>query len=383
MSQGQTQGHDTLLEGKCVALCTYSAWSVLNYRMGLVKALLAVGAKVVVVSPEDEFVEQVEALGCVFEPMDLNTRGTSPLNDFKGFLRYRKVFKAHKVDLVLNYTIKPVIYATLAGGMQGRRVINTITGIGETFNQKWIVKNVIKTLYRVSQRYADVVFFQNKDQRAFFLQMGLMKESQTRMIAGSGVDTTKYAFSRLKINPVFTFLLMGRLLKPKGIYEYVEAGRILKKQGLNFRLQLAGEFRPGRDIAIEEADLKAWVSAGEVEYLGMVADVPALIAAADCVVLPSYTEGTPRALLEACAVGRPIIATDVEGCREVLVNGENGLFCQPKSAQSLAEAMGKMMGMTYEARLEMGHTGRYLAQEKFDEGKVVGVYMKMVKELVR
>lgn len=376
-----TQGRP--LAGRCVAVCTYSAWSILNYRKGLVKGLMAAGAKVVVVSPADEFVGEVEKLGCVFVPMSLRTTGRNPLNDIKGFLTFRSAFKTHRADVVLNYTIKPVIYGTLAAGLQGRRVVNTITGIGQTFDQKPHVLAVIKTLYRVSQRYADEVYFQNAQQRDFFLSMRLLKPQQTRLIPGSGVDTDRFAFKEPAKNPIFTFLFLGRLLKPKGIYEYVEAGRILKKQGIAVRLVMAGEFKPGRDIAIEPEDLEAWTKAGDVEYLGMVADVPGLLAQADCVVLPSYTEGTPRALLEACAVGRPIVATDVEGCREVLVDGVNGYFCQPKSAESLAEAMKRMCLLSADERAKMAQAGRRMVEEKFNEAAVVNVYLETVERLCK
>ncbi len=365
-----------------MAICTYSAWSILNYRKGLVRELVGAGAKVVVVSPPDEFVGQVEALGCAFEPMGLKTTGRNPFNDLHGFSTYLHVFKKHQVDVVLNFTIKPVIYGTLAAGLQGRRVINTVTGIGETFNQKPMVLTVIKGLYRLSQRYANVVFFQNADQRAFFLSMGLLKESQTRLISGSGVDVSRFEYSEPTAGGVFSFLLLGRLLKPKGIYEYVEAGRILKGRGRKVRLLLAGEFKPGRDIAIEKEDLDAWVKAGEVEYLGMVGDVAELIKHVDCVVLPSYTEGTPRALLEAGAVGRPIVATDVEGCREVLVEGVNGFGCMPKDGQSLADTMGRMVDLSIEERVKMGREGRRRVEERFDEGRVVKVYLEEIARVL-
>lgn len=372
----------SILRGRCVAVSTYSAWSILNYRLGLVRRLLSLGVKVVVISPPDDSVPAVTALGCIHVPMSLQTTGRNPFNDLASIPTYLRAFKEHQPEVLLNYTIKPVIYGTIAARLSRVDVINTITGIGQTFDQKPHVLFIIKSLYRLSQRYARWVFFQNKDQRDFFLSMRLLKPDQARLVSGSGVDLEKFQWSAPRSERPFVFLLLARMLRPKGVYEFVEAARELRQQGINARFVLAGEHKPERDIAVDRADLNRWVNEGLVEYRGMVEDVPALLQSVDCAVLPSYTEGTPRSLLEALAAGRPIIASDVEGCREVVQDGVNGLFCKVRDSRDLARQMARVVGMSGEELLTMSRAGRAFVEARFDERKVVEVYIQAIGRIV-
>jgi glycosyltransferase involved in cell wall biosynthesis len=244
------------------------------------------------------------------------------------------------------------------------------------------LQQVVMRLYRLGFRRAPVVFFQNSEDRDLFVVRRLVREGQARLLPGSGVDLDRFAPAPQHNGPP-NFLLVGRLLRDKGVYEFVEAARSLRGMVPSARFQLVGPIDEGNRSAISSDQVDGWVAEGLVEYLGTTDDVRPFIAQATAVVLPSYREGLPRSLLEAAAMERPLLATDAPGCREVVEDGVNGYLCAVRDVQSLASAMQRLAGASPEKRLAMGRAGRRKVEERFSEKFVVQAYLDILTELSR
>jgi glycosyltransferase involved in cell wall biosynthesis len=266
--------------------------------------------------------------------------------------------------------------------MAGIPSINNVTGLGTVFIRQNLTSRIAEMLYRFTFRFPHTVFFQNEDDRQLFLDKKLVKEEITEVLPGSGIDIQRFKaklpFSK---KTQFTFLMIGRLLYDKGILEYIEAIRLMRKKGLKARFQVLGKLEPNKNLGITADQIEEWVKDGLVEYLGCVEDVCPLIEQADCVILPSYREGTPRTLLEAASLGKPIIATDVPGCRETVDDGLNGFLCKVKDPVDLAAKMTQMMNLNENSLRRMGTHSRNLAVTKFDQNIVIRKYQTAVGSL--
>lgn len=244
----------------------------------------------------------------------------------------------------------------------------------------------VRWLYRMALGTSAKVFFQNNDDRQMFVAGGLVRAEVADLLPGSGVDLARFAVAPLEpaagTERKYRFLLIARMLYDKGVGEYVEAAKLIRARWPQAECCLLGFVDAQNPSAISRAQMDAWVEAGYVSYLGLSDDVCTEIAAADCIVLPSYREGTPRTLLEAAAMGRPIITTDAVGCREVVDDGHNGLLCQPRDAADLAAKMEHMLSLTHAQRAEMGLRGRAKMEAEFDEQIVIRKYLAAIEEVL-
>lgn len=303
------------------------------------------------------------------------------------FFRFVRVLRRERPSVMLAYTAKPNIYGSLAARVCGVPVINNIAGLGSAVIRGGWVARVLRVLYRVALARSAMVFFQNPDDRDMFVREGIVRHDRVALLPGSGVDLARFAPVSTAVEgarPV-QFLLMARLLWDKGLAEYVEAARLVRAacaaRGVAVEFCLAGQGDIGNPSAVPRDALDRWVAEGVVRYLGFVEDVRPLIAAADVVVLPSYREGTPRALLEAAAMAKPLVATDVPGCREAVVAGETGLLCAARDAGSLADSMTQMIAMGGDARGRMGRAGRAMVEARFDERIVHRAYLDAIARM--
>jgi glycosyltransferase involved in cell wall biosynthesis len=366
-----------------IALVANSAWNLYHFRGNLVRRLLLDGYRILIIAPHDDSSQKLVDLGChvVVQPMD--NKGTNPLADLQTMRALKRLYREHQPDLVLHFTIKPVIYGSFAARSLQIPVINTITGLGTAFlSESWLMR-IVETLYRHSQRWPTRIFFQNPDDFKLFLSRKLVVEEKSACLPGSGVDLKHFMPAEYP-TPSYPvkFLLIARLLRDKGIVEFVDAARHIRKSHPHTRFQLLGPLGAANRTALADGEVASWIEEGIVEYLGETDDVQPFLQVAHCVVLPSYREGTPRALLEAAAVGRPLIATDVPGCREVVDAGVNGLLCDVKNASSLAAAMRQFLDMPLEKQLEMGVAGRLKMEKEFDEKLVIAAYLTEISQLV-
>ena len=335
------------------------AWNFVNFRRALIEGLVADGHEVVALCPADETTEKLEALGCRVVDLQMDSKGLSPIRDLNLMLRMREHFRRERPDVVLSYTIKNNVYGAIAARPMGIPVIPNVTGLGTAFLSGRGLAWFVTRLYRLAFQPLKRVAFQNTDDRDLFLKRRIVRPDQVMMVPGSGIDLDRFQPAPLpEPGQPLKFLLIGRLLRDKGVVEYVEAARILKARGVNARFQLLGAVDAVNRTALDAATVAGWVEEGVVEHLGTTDDVRPVIAASDCVVLPSYREGTPRTLLEAAAMARPCVATDVPGCRQVVEDGKTGLLCRVRDAQDLADKMANMIAMGADGRRGMGLAGR-------------------------
>ncbi len=360
-----------------VAIVINTSWNIYNFRLGLVKALQEAGHEVIAIAPKDDYSCKLEEKGCVFYPIQMDNKGANPVKDLKLTYAFLKIYKKVRPDVILQYTIKPNIYGTLAAKALGIPVINNVSGLGTVFIRQNLVSKIARQLYRHAFKFPHTVFFQNNDDRSLFLDLKLVDKNITGLLPGSGVNLSKFTPAPFKRNHTFVFLVIARLLYDKGIVEFADACRALRAKGLNATFQVLG-FKDPSHLGIPEKLLNQWIEEGIIEYLGTSDAVSSIIEKADCVVLPSYREGTPKTLLEAAAMAKPIITTDVPGCRETVVHGQNGYLCQVKSATDLADKMMQLYSLSDHELAAMGQNSRKLAEDRFDEKVVIRSYLDAI-----
>ena len=319
-----------------VWMVSNSAWYLFNFRAGLIKGLLGAGYSVTVCSPPDAYLERLTGLGVSHVELRLNPAGTNPLREIATLWHLWRLLHLHRPRVLLTFTPKVNIYFALVAGALRIACIPNVSGLGRAFTAGGWLEAVARTLYRLAFRSVQMVFFQNRDDRDLFVRSGFVESEACRTVPGSGIDLQHFspAFIDAPRTGAFRFLLAGRMLWDKGIGEYVEATRIVKAQFPHVECGLLGFLDVNNPAAISGAQIDAWRSEGVVQYHGATDDVRPLMAASDCVVLPSYREGTPRSLLEAAAMGIPVIATDAVGCREVVDDGVTGLLCRLKDVRA-------------------------------------------------
>lgn len=368
-----------------VLIALNTAWNLVNFRAGLIRALVAQGFEVVAVAPRDAHADRLEALGARFVALPMDNGGTNPVRDLQLWWRFRRLLTAERPDVFLGYTVKPNVYGSLAAHSLRIPVVNNIAGLGAVFISQSLVTRVVRGLYRLALRRSAHVFFQNPDDQRLFVDGGLVDGAVTSLIPGSGIDLDRFAPAPDNGRPgeAMCFLLIARMLWDKGVGEYVEAARRLKQRHPALRFALLGFLDVQNPAAISREQVDAWVAEGVVEYWGTSDDVRPDIARADCVVLPSYREGTPRTLLEAAAMARPLVTTDAVGCREVVDDGVNGHLCEVRSAESLAAAMERMVRLSPGQRAAMGREGRHKMARQFDERLVVHAYLQAIASVTR
>ncbi|MGU7782455.1 glycosyltransferase family 4 protein [Burkholderia sp. PU8-34] len=365
-----------------IVLVCNTAWAIHTYRHGLIRMLIARGAEVIVAAPHDRTVPLLEQMGCRYVPLTVASKGTSPRADLGTLAALYRHYRALNPHLVFHYTIKPNIYGSVAAWLARVPSIAVTTGLGYVFIQKSRAASIAKRLYRFAFRFPREVWFLNRDDLATFSDERLLAHpDRARLLHGEGVDLEQFAPVPLPAGDAPVFILIGRLLWDKGVREYVDAARAVRARHPHARFQLLGPLGVDNPSAIGRADVDAWVREGVVEYLGEAHDVRPHIAAADCVVLPSYREGVPRTLMEASAMGRPIVATDVPGCRDVVADGDTGLLCTVRDSASLAARIMQMIELGPAGRAAMGARGRQKVVAEFDEQKVVERYTITIRAL--
>lgn len=348
--------------------------ALLNFRGRLLKAMRDRGHEVFACAPDapPEVLNQLSKWGITYHPVRLARTGLNPLRDVATARQFLALLKNVQPDAVLSYTIKPVIWGSAAARMAHvPGIYSMITGLGFAFSgsgAKYRLAHFSATLlYRLSLRFNDKVIFQNPDDLALFTRLGLIKpNTATLVVNGSGVDTVHFSPAPFPERP--TFLLLSRLIRDKGIREYVEAARIVKRHHPEARFRLAG-FIDDRPSAIRRSELNQWVDEGTIDYLGHLSDVRPALRDASVYVLPSYREGLPLSVLEAMAMGRPIVTTDVPGCRQTVEEGVNGFLVPARSSEHLAAAMERFI-TDPELVAVFGNAGRRIAQERFDVREV-------------
>ncbi len=347
--------------------------SLLRFRGDLIREWLALKHAVLAAAPGLEAEEELLRIGVKYRRLTMNRAGLNPFKDFLLFCKLSRLIRIERPDYLFLYTIKPVIYASLAAYLKPEcRVFSMISGLGYIFTESvgtdQLLKKIASLLYKFALRRNEKVFFQNRDDAEEFIALGLVDSDKTVLVNGSGVNIDYYRQVPLpEGQPVF--LLIARYLKEKGFTEYIEAAKLVKLAYPEVVFKIVGWQIEGSPSVIDANQIKAWQDLGLVEIYGETSDVRPYIAASSVYVLPSYREGTPRTVLEAMAMGRPIITSDAPGCRETVVEGVNGFLVPIKNAEALAEAMVKFIKKPALMAV-MGAESRRIAEEKYDVRKV-------------
>ncbi|WP_040396641.1 glycosyltransferase family 4 protein [Cesiribacter andamanensis] len=368
---------------KKVAIVINTSWNIYNFRMGLIRALQREGMEVWAIAPRDAYSARLQEAGCHFVPVAMQGSAANPLVEAGVFKELYAAYRQVKPDVLLHYTIKPNLYGSVAARMLGIPCINNVSGLGTVFLNNSLVAKVARRMYRYAFRSPKKVFFQNPDDQGLFLRFGIVDPAITEVIPGSGIDTGRFMPNGHHRGEEFTFLVISRLLFDKGLVEFADAVRLLKQQGIKARFQLLGAADPGHRRGIPLSVLDQWVQEELIDYLGTTDQVLPHIHKADCIVLPSYREGTPRTLLEAASAAKPIVATDVPGCNNVVTDGHNGFLCRVRDPRDLADKMLKMYQLEEEHRLQLGRNSRKIAVERFDERLVIERYLATIREFAR
>jgi glycosyltransferase involved in cell wall biosynthesis len=349
--------------------------------MNFVKAMQGKGYEIHTIAPVDDFTPLLVEAGCIHHPLKMDSRGANPIKDSALIFELWSIYRKVKPDIVLHYTIKPNVYGTLAASILKIPVVNNVCGLGTVFLKNNIVSAIAIGLYKLAFRFPKKIFFQNPEDLELFVNRKLSPKETADLLPGSGIDLEKFKPTEYKRNKKFTFLLISRLITDKGILEYIDAVKQLKDQGIDARFQILGAKDPEHKRGIKLPVIDEWIKSNTIEYLGTAKDVRHFINQADCIVLPSYREGTPRTLLEAASSGKPIIATDVPGCHQVVHHNFNGLLCQIKDVNDLASKMRDMSHLDDETLRLFGENGRKKMELEYDENRVIDKYLIVLDEL--
>ena len=344
-----------------------------RFRKELIAAMLEQGHRVVLSLPDQPLVRPLRDMGCEFIETPLDSRGVNPLNDRKLFSRYRKMLKDIRPDLVITYTVKPNVYGGIACRMARVPYVCNITGLGTAFQKKGALRALVTQLYRTALKKAGTVFFENADNPEALLRVHAVKANQIRLMPGAGVNLEEYDPAPYPADDGVTrFLFLSRVMREKGVEEFFSCAEKLKAAyGDAVVFDMVGWFDDDYSAVIGDM-----VRRGFITFHGYREDPWNFYDACSCLVLPSYHDGMSNVLQEAAATGRPLITTDVPGCREAVLDGKSGYLCRPQDAASLYDAMEKFHLLPYEQKQNMGAVSRRLMEQRFDRRKVVEATMK-------
>lgn len=378
-------GHES---AKTILLFANTGWYLYNFRLSLAHAIREAGYHPVLASPMDNYVAKLQDDGFEWFPLEITRRGVNPIIESASILRIFLLYRKLRPTILHHFTIKPVIYGSLAARIAGiPAVVNSVTGLGYLFGEgnlrRGFLQRIIQFPYRIAlSGYNTRVIFQNQSDLDKLRSLGLIRDDKAVIIPGSGVDITRFRPTPEPPGPPVV-VLIARMLWDKGIGELIAAVRLLRNQGIIVHARLVGAPDPGNPTSIPVNQIEAWVDEGLIEWMGHQDDIPSIIASAHIIVLPSYSEGIPRSLIEAAASGKPIIASDIPGCREVVKPGVNGLLIPPHDPVALADALADLISDPLRRQM-MGQEGRKIAVGRLSASRIASqtldVYHSLLKE---
>lgn len=361
-------------------------WYFWSHRRAIAAAAQAAGFEVTIATHVQEHGPLIEAAGFKLVPIRLRRTGRNPIRELLAIAELVRLYRRERPTVVHHVAIKPILYGSVAAAMAAvPAIVNAVAGLGYVFmaegrKASWL-RRLAMFAYRVAFRSKrSRVIFQHGEDQATFVRRRIVAADRTVLIRGSGVDLREFAL-RPEPTDTPTVMLAGRLLWDKGVGELVEAVRLLKSRGVQLRCVLVGAPDPANPRSIPEDVLRGWEEEGLVQWWGRRTDMPDVLAQANLIVLPSYGEGVPKILLEAGALGRAVVATDIPGCREVVRHGENGLLVPPRDAPALADAIGRLL-RDPKTRARMGRRGRKITQADFSSDRVVAETLALYSELL-
>lgn len=345
--------------------------AIYNFRLELIEALLRENDDVYLMLPWGKRVDELEKMGCHFINTPLNRHGVNPISDLILFLRYYRAIKRIKPDMVFTYTIKPNIYGALASCLLKVPCVSNITGLGSAVEKKGLLQGITIILYKIALKKIQKVFFQNEENRDFLKKQGIAVDSG-EILPGSGVNLEKFKATSYPSEETLHFVFIGRVMKEKGIEEYIETAKEIKKKYAHVQFHIFGFCEEHYEHILERYE-----NEGIIQYHGMVNDIQEYIKKAHCMIHPSYyPEGMSNVCLECAATARPVITTTRSGCRETVIDGITGYLVEPKNIEMLVKTVEKFINLTYAEKEKMGLEARKYMEDKFDRQIVVDRYLK-------
>jgi glycosyltransferase involved in cell wall biosynthesis len=349
-----------------------------NFRKELLEDLVKQNHEVYISLPNDEYVPMLEKIGCKFIDTPVSRRGTNPITDFKLLLNYKKIIKSIMPDIVLTYTIKPNIYGGLACSLANVPFLVNITGLGTAVENGGLLQKITLYLYKLSLKKAKCTFFQNKENEMMLSKRKIIN-GKHKVIPGSGVNLEQYALLNYPSDETINFLFISRVMKEKGINQYLDAATYVKEKYPNTNFHIVGFCEDEYEDKLKDMEDK-----GIIKYHGKQSDVREFHEFSHCTIHPTYyPEGMSNVLLESAACGRPIITTNRSGCREIVDDGVNGYVVEQENSQDLIEKIEKFISLNYELKKKMGMAGRKKVEAEFDRRIVVDAYLTEIEETLR
>ena len=361
-----------------IAFVGNTSFSIYKFRLGVMKSFVSNGYEVFAIAPFDEYSNLFKKEGINYIPIEIQTKSKNIFADLE-------IYRKNKIDFAFHYTIKPIIYGSFAARLNSIPTVAVTTGLGYTFKSEGFFNWFIIKLYKTALLKVKEVWFLNSHDKDKFIETKIVKESKTFILPSEGIDTEYYApRKKNEDNKTFKFLLLSRLIKGKGVEEFIKAADKLKKKKNNVEFQILGKVESEESIiSVPLKEVLKWHDKGVINYLGEYIDVRTYVANCDCVVLPTYyMEGVPRCLMEGMSMEKPIITTDNVGSNELIIDKVNGLKCKPKNVNSLAEKMELMLDTKFEDRVDMGKKGRQRILDFFDEQKIIQIYQIKTKQFL-
>lgn len=352
---------------KKVLLIGNHSGGMYGFRKELIEKLKDMGNEIIILTPFDDMINELVTLGVRVIDTPMERRGLNPIKDIKLIYQYYSFLKREKPDIAITYTIKPNIYGGFLCGMLKIPFCANITGLGSVFQKKGILREMVTLLYKVSLKKAKVVFFENKGNRNLFVRKKIVSKTKTCVLRGAGVNLRQYEMTEYPPDEkIIRFLFMGRIMKEKGIEELFKAVRRLYQEKFPCSLTVLGEYEEDYEKLIQKYEAEGWL-----QYCGYQSDVRPFIRECHCFVLPSWHEGMANTNLESAAMGRPVITSNIFGCKEAVSEGVNGYLCRRQDENDLYKALKKFIGLPYEKRVQMGAESRKRMEKLFDKEKVV------------
>lgn len=364
------------MKGTVLVLTNFIA-GLHSFRKEVMKAIVDAGYELYISVPdtEDNRIEYFKSIGCIIIKTDFNRRGMNPIDDLKLMLKYKIIIKKIKPKAVLSYTIKPNVYGGIACRLTGTPLIANVTGLGDAIENGGWLQILTVSLYKIGVGKAKQVFFQNPSNKEVCLRFGIADE-RAIVLPGSGVNLEHHIYQEYPADGVIKFLYIARLQKDKGTGEYFEAAKAIKAKYPQTEFQVLG-WKEGE----YEEQLNELTAKGIINYLGTTSDVRPYLKDVHCTIMPSYHEGMSNVNLESAANGRPVITTDVPGCRETMDDGKTGILVKAKETNSLIEGLERFLAMSYDQKKQMGLEGRKKVEREFDRQIVVKAYLEAINKV--
>jgi len=361
-----------------VVIFSKSSWNIYNFRKNLILNLIKKKIEIFVISNKDNYNKNLKKLGCRIVNVKFNNRGINIFKDIETFFNCYLIIRKIKPDYILNFNLKPIVLGNLVSRFLKVRTISTITGLGSMYLKSKLFKNLLIFVYKFVFTKKNIACFHNNFDQKIFLKNKVIDKKSSFITPGSGVDLKKFKFLKPKINIKTRFLFIGRLIWDKGIREYLYAANyFLKKYNYNCEFHIIGEFSENHKDGIISYN---YLSRFPIKYHGFKKDVRTLIKKSDCIVLPSYREGSAKSLIESAAIGKPLIATNVPGCNNIVFNNINGYLCKKKNVDNLIKVLKKFIKLNRNHKKNMSIQSRKIAEEKFDEKIVISAYLKKLEK---